>query len=168
MIGKKIRKIRKANNLTMRELAERSGTASSYISDLENRKIKNPSADKLIKIAEALGVSLAELVKEEIKDEEIKPFVPETLYKGKNYTKELRKELADLYFKKNKYNNIDNILNNVPIEVKQYIDILKEIIEKTENYYMQINHEHTIEKKYYMDIINEIREISSNISYKDE
>ncbi|MGN0025450.1 MAG: helix-turn-helix domain-containing protein, partial [Clostridium sp.] len=49
MTGKKIRELRKANNLTMRDLAEKSGTASSYISDLENGKIKNPSGIKLKK-----------------------------------------------------------------------------------------------------------------------
>lgn len=57
MTGKKVRELRKANNLTMSELAKKSGTASSYISDLENGKIKNPSGTKLSKIATALGVS---------------------------------------------------------------------------------------------------------------
>ena len=61
MTGKKVRELRKANNLTMSELAKKSGTASSYISDLENGKIKNPSINKIEKIAEALGVSLDEL-----------------------------------------------------------------------------------------------------------
>lgn len=61
MTGKKVRELRKANNLTMSELAKKSGTASSYISDLENGKIKNPSINKIEKIAEALGVSLGEL-----------------------------------------------------------------------------------------------------------
>lgn len=168
MTGKKVRELRKANNLTMSELAKKSGTASSYISDLENGKIKNPSINKIEKIAEALGVSLAELVKKEVKDEKIKPFVPETLYKGKEYTKELYLQLIDLNMKKNKYKDIDNVLKNSPIEVIEYIDTLKEILEKTEDYYMQINHEHTIEKKYYMKIINEIREISSSIFHKDD
>lgn len=62
MTGKKVRELRKANNLTMRELAEKSETASSYISDLENGKIKNPSGIKLGKIAEVLGVSTDELL----------------------------------------------------------------------------------------------------------
>lgn len=62
MTGKKIRELRKANNLTMSELAKKSGTASSYISDLENGKIKNPSGIKLRKIAEALGVSTDNLL----------------------------------------------------------------------------------------------------------
>lgn len=62
MTGKKIRELRKANNLTMRDLAEKSGTASSYISDLENGKIKNPSGIKLKKIAKALGVSVIDIL----------------------------------------------------------------------------------------------------------
>lgn len=168
MTGKKVRELRKAHNLTMSELAKKSGTASSYISDLENGKIKNPSITKMEKIAEALGVSIAELTKGEIKDKKVKPFAPETLYKGKEHTKELHLQLADLHAKKNKYKNIDNILNDVPAEVREYIDTLKEILEKTEDYYMQINHEHTIEKNYYMKIINEIREISSSVSNEDD
>lgn len=164
MTGKKIRELRKANNLTMSELANICKISQSYISDLENGNVKNPSITKMEKIAEALGVSLAELVKKEVKDKKIKPFASETLYKGEKYTKELRAELVDLYFKKKKCNNIDNILNDMPIEVREYIDILKEIIEKTEIYYDQINHKHIIEKKYHENVMNEIRELSSSIA----
>ena len=71
MTGKKIRELRKANNLTMNELAKKSGTASSYISDLENGKIKNPSITKMEKIAEALGVSLDELRGKETYDKKV-------------------------------------------------------------------------------------------------
>jgi transcriptional regulator with XRE-family HTH domain len=158
MTGKKIRELRKANNLTMSELAKRSGTASSYISDLENEKIKNPSGIKLRKIAEALGVSTDDLL-----GKKIKPFIPETLYKGKEYTKNLHLQLFDLHTKKNKYKDIDNVLKNSPIEVIEYIDILKEITEKTEEYYKQIEYGHTIEKNNYKKIINEIRKLSSSI-----
>ncbi len=62
MIGNKIREIRTKQNLSMKGLATMCGTSSSYISDLENGYIKKPSADKLLKIADALGVSINELL----------------------------------------------------------------------------------------------------------
>jgi len=69
MTGKKVRKLRKANNLTMGELANICKISQSYISDLENGKIKNPSGVKLAKIAEALGVSTDYLLVEKHKEE---------------------------------------------------------------------------------------------------
>lgn len=62
MLGKNLRRLRKNKLLTMKELADKSGTAPSYISDLENEVIKKPSVEKLIKIAAALGVSMNELL----------------------------------------------------------------------------------------------------------
>lgn len=62
MIGNKIREIRIKQNLSMKNLATMCGTSSSYISDLENGYIKKPSADKLLKIANALGVTLESIL----------------------------------------------------------------------------------------------------------
>lgn len=64
MIGKKIKEFRKKNNLTMRELAEKSSISASYISDLENMRNKKPSLDVLSKIADALNISVSELIGE--------------------------------------------------------------------------------------------------------
>lgn len=64
MIGKKIKEFRKKNNLTMRELAEKSSISASYISDLENMRNKKPSLDVLSKIADALDISVSELIGE--------------------------------------------------------------------------------------------------------
>lgn len=61
-IGIKINKIRKEKKLSMKQLGDRTGTAQSYISDLENGVIKKPSVEKLTKIAAALGVSMNELL----------------------------------------------------------------------------------------------------------
>lgn len=62
MTGKKVRELRKKYNMTMKELADKSGTASSYISDIENGKIKKPSGEKLKKIAEVFGVTTDDLL----------------------------------------------------------------------------------------------------------
>ena len=64
MIGKNIRKLRKLNNLTMSQLAEKCNISQSYISDLENGNVKKPSIDKIYKIAEVLGVSVYQLIGE--------------------------------------------------------------------------------------------------------
>lgn len=64
MIGKNIRKLRKRNDLTMSQLAEKCSVSQSYISDLENGNVKKPSIDKIYKIADALGVSVYQLIGE--------------------------------------------------------------------------------------------------------
>ena len=168
-IGKRIKSIRESQGLTRKEFAEKLNVTERTVANYEQGQ-RGSNTKVLEKIADALGVSFAELVKEEVKEEKIKPFASETLYKGEKYTKELRAELVDLYFKKKKYNNIDNILNDVPIEVREYIDILKELIEKTEIYYDQINHKHIIEKRYYAEkaeIVDKMKQLISDISSID-
>ena len=64
MIGKKIKEFRKKNNLTIRELANKSSVSASYISDLESVGKKKPSLDVLSKIATALNISVSELIEE--------------------------------------------------------------------------------------------------------
>ena len=57
MLGDKIRKIRKAENLTVAGLAEKAGVSGSYISQLE-RGLVDPSVSLLRKIACCLNVSV--------------------------------------------------------------------------------------------------------------
>lgn len=57
MLGDRIRKVRKANGLTLNELAEASGLTSSYISQVE-RNLTEPSLSSLRKISAALGLPL--------------------------------------------------------------------------------------------------------------
>ena len=61
IVGKRIRKARKAKNLTLEELAERCGLHPAYIGQLE-RGVKNASLYTLEKIACALELSLTDLV----------------------------------------------------------------------------------------------------------
>lgn len=68
MIGKKVRELRKANNLTMSELANICKISQSYISDLENGKIKNPSISKIYRISNALGAPTGYLLINEPKN----------------------------------------------------------------------------------------------------
>ena len=61
IVGKRIRKARKAKDLTLEELAECCGLHPAYIGQLE-RGVKNASLYTLEKIACALELSLTDLV----------------------------------------------------------------------------------------------------------
>jgi transcriptional regulator with XRE-family HTH domain len=56
-LGNKIRILRKAKELTLEQLAEQTDSSKGYIWELENRDTRKPSAEKLMKIAEVLGVT---------------------------------------------------------------------------------------------------------------
>lgn len=56
-LGDKIRDLRKAKQLTLEQLAELTESSKGYIWELENRDTRKPSAEKLMKISEALGVT---------------------------------------------------------------------------------------------------------------
>ena len=55
--GKFIKDIRKKNNLTQKELAERTGINQADISKLENGT-RNPSVNLLKRLAEGMGMAL--------------------------------------------------------------------------------------------------------------
>mgnify|MGYP000851916218 CR=1 FL=1 len=61
-LGEKIRKLRKEKGLTLEQLGALSESSKSYVWELENKDPPRPSADKLQKIADALGVTVAFLV----------------------------------------------------------------------------------------------------------
>ena len=59
VLGDKIRKLRKAKGLTLERLAELTESSKSYIWELENKKnLPRPSAEKLSRIAEHLGMTV--------------------------------------------------------------------------------------------------------------
>lgn len=72
MIGDKIKKLRELNNLTAKELAERTGLTASYISQIENNKKDNPTRKTLEKIAKALNTTIENIQEEENKINEYK------------------------------------------------------------------------------------------------
>lgn len=63
-LGDKIRLLRKQKAWTLEELAAKTDSSKGYIWELENRETKSPSAEKLKKIAEALGVTAEFLLNE--------------------------------------------------------------------------------------------------------
>jgi transcriptional regulator with XRE-family HTH domain len=62
-IGTRIIQIRNQKGFSQRQLSERSGIASSYLSRIENRRLE-PRPKTLRKIADALRVPLSELFEE--------------------------------------------------------------------------------------------------------
>ena len=62
MIGKKIKYYRKQANLTLQEIAARTGLSIGYLSNLE-RDLTSPSFDNLCCICNALSVNVVDLIK---------------------------------------------------------------------------------------------------------
>ena len=62
-IGTRIIQIRNHKGISQRQLSERSGIASSYLSRIENRRVE-PQPKTLRRIAEALGVPVSEMFDE--------------------------------------------------------------------------------------------------------
>jgi transcriptional regulator with XRE-family HTH domain len=61
-LGEKIRRLRKQKGYTLEKLGELTESSKSYIWEIENKNPPRPSADKIAKIASALGVTSDYLV----------------------------------------------------------------------------------------------------------
>ncbi|PYP90834.1 MAG: hypothetical protein DMG65_10010 [Candidatus Angelobacter sp. Gp1-AA117] len=68
-LGDRIREVREERGWTLEKLAEKTGLSRSFLSEVENNKA-TPSAESVLKISNALGVSLDYLLKGEIGKEE--------------------------------------------------------------------------------------------------
>lgn len=62
-LGRRVRELRKQRGWTQEKLEELSGLDRTYISDIE-RGVRNPSVKSLERLAKALKVRAAELVKD--------------------------------------------------------------------------------------------------------
>ncbi len=60
LLGKRINEIRKRQGLSQERLAERASISAQYVSNIERGK-ENPTLDLLLRLAEALRVSLGQL-----------------------------------------------------------------------------------------------------------
>jgi transcriptional regulator with XRE-family HTH domain len=61
-LGDKIRERRKHKEMSLERLAELTDSSKSYVWELENRDVPNPSAEKLTRIAQALDLTPAFLL----------------------------------------------------------------------------------------------------------
>ena len=62
-VGRRIKRLRQSQDVTVQELAKRSGVSSGYLSEVE-RGLSAISVDKLMQIAEGLGIGLDALLGE--------------------------------------------------------------------------------------------------------
>jgi transcriptional regulator with XRE-family HTH domain len=60
--GQRLRELRKAKNLSQRELADRVKLDFTYLSKIENKKMPPPSADAIEKLAKELDANTDELL----------------------------------------------------------------------------------------------------------
>ena len=65
-LGEKLRALRKEKKLTLDQLAALSGASKSYVWELENKNPPRPSAEKVSKLAQALGVTTDFLLDESV------------------------------------------------------------------------------------------------------
>ena len=61
-LGTKINELRRGKGLTLEELAKATGSSKSYMWEIENKDVARPSAEKLDRIAAALGVTADYLI----------------------------------------------------------------------------------------------------------
>ena len=61
-LGRVLKNSRKNLGLTLRQIEEASGISNAYLSQLENDKIKKPSANILYRISELYKIELKELL----------------------------------------------------------------------------------------------------------
>lgn len=61
-LGSRLRQLREARGLSLRDLEDVTGLSNGYLSLLENDKIKQPKPPALHKLADALGVPYTELM----------------------------------------------------------------------------------------------------------
>lgn len=66
-LWKRLRNLRKSQNLSLRDLADKVGCSPSYLSMVENDKI-DPSISRLKRIAEGLGITIRGLFQDEARD----------------------------------------------------------------------------------------------------
>jgi transcriptional regulator with XRE-family HTH domain len=71
-IGTRVRYLREARGWTQERLAQEAGLSKSFVSEVEHDR-RNPSAEKLLEIANVLGASLDFIMKGEGRTEEGPP-----------------------------------------------------------------------------------------------
>ncbi|MBI5192507.1 MAG: helix-turn-helix transcriptional regulator [Nitrospirae bacterium] len=108
-VGKRVANLRKLKNLTLPELAEKSGVSKGYISQLENEIIISPSVDTLKKLADAMDVTIADILElqkvnainiPEIKDKTLEEFLEERRRGGNPVPEDIIRALTQVKTRK--------------------------------------------------------------------
>jgi XRE family transcriptional regulator of biofilm formation len=86
-VGQRIKRFRETLGMTLAELARKADISKGYLHSLENQAPANPTLDTLKKVAEALDLTIADL----IGAPKVRAVVPEVLPPGlEELVKELR------------------------------------------------------------------------------
>jgi transcriptional regulator with XRE-family HTH domain len=98
----KLRAHRQKLGFSLDELARLSGSSKSYLWELENRETSKPSAEKLTKIAEVLGVTSGYLLDEkaEMDDDHLKEAFFRKFNRLEDGDKQRIQEMIDTWGKK--------------------------------------------------------------------
>lgn len=67
-LGRKVNMLRRQRGLTLDQLAQATESSKSYMWEIENKPVARPSAEKLGRIAEVLGVTPEFLLDEKQRD----------------------------------------------------------------------------------------------------
>lgn len=81
MIGKQIKTLRQARDMSQEELAEKSSLNPKYLSGIERGKA-NPTLDVLTRLADALKVGVPELFNYELEPKELAQLVAGLIAEG--------------------------------------------------------------------------------------
>lgn len=100
-LGTTIKEARKRNGFTLKQVEDALGISNAYLSQLENEKIKSPSANILYKLSSLYGIQLKDLLasagmiekKEQNATSEHSDFVERIAFSSENMTQEERAEV---------------------------------------------------------------------------
>ncbi len=67
MLGEQIRKRRKEKGIAAAELARRANISKGYLSEIESGRAPKPSGEILMRLADALGTTIADLLGKEVR-----------------------------------------------------------------------------------------------------
>lgn len=118
-LGKRIRALRKANGLTLKQLSEKIDLSVSFLSEIENDKT-NPSLLRLNDLALGLGTSVSSLIGEDIANGDNK-FISE-LFDPELIDLLRQQEIKDILFA---IKDIKNWTKKDIDELKSYLKVKK-------------------------------------------
>lgn len=78
-LGGRLKKLRSELGLNQAEVARQAGVSAPYLSELEGGHGRRPSGEVLLRLADALGVTIAELLGRELRPSDDQGAVPPSL-----------------------------------------------------------------------------------------
>lgn len=130
-IAESIRKIRQQQNMTVEQLAVKTGFTKGYISRLENFRV-NPSLSALSKIATELGVPLTAFFEDEFKSP---PYLKGNLASGEEIVRNEGPEYGIKYFSL-AFKKIDRVIDPFILEYTPSDKIREPMMHDADEFYI--------------------------------